>query len=159
MFHRTRLWHLLLLPVLCTTGCASKYTDFGEPLSLKAKDTVSLGDVLKDMDHYDGKTVCVSGTVAAVCEAKGCWLEMTAKHQPQRVFVKFTCPVEGRLIPMEAIGHPVVVEGTIKTHEVSQAEARHMAEDGGATAQDIARIVGPQKRLQIFSPAARIYGI
>ena len=93
--------------------------------------------------------------MAEVCSAKGCWLALGGP-QDEGLFVKFTCPIEGRLIPMEAVGKPAVVEGTVTVVEMTEAEARHYAKDGGATETEIAKIVGPQKRITVASPSAKI---
>ena len=75
------------------------------------------------------------------------------------VFVKFTCPIEGRLIPMDAAGKDAVVEGTIEVTEISEEEARHYREDAGATPEELEKIVGPQRTIRIQSPAALIQGL
>ena len=72
------------------------------------------------------------------------------------VFVKFTCPVEGRLIPMEAEGRTALVEGTLEVKVISEEEARHYRQDAGASPEEIAKIVGPQTEIKLNSPAAMI---
>ena len=75
------------------------------------------------------------------------------------VFVKFNCPISGHLIPMEAMGKQAVVEGTLTAEVVTEDEARHLAEDAGKSAEEIAKIMGDSVRLRVASPAARIFGI
>ncbi len=155
---RVRIPLMMILPALLG-GCTTGHHDFGEPLTMAETDTVALATILADKPAYDGKTVRVSGTVSAVCEKKGCWLEMIDGEGGEDVFVKFTCPVKGRLIPMKAVNHRVVVEGKIIMGEITEAEARHYAEDKGAGPEAIAKIVGPQKQISIQAPAARVHGI
>ncbi len=155
---RVHMSLLLILPALLG-GCAAGHHDFGEPLRMAEKDTIALATILADKAAYDGKSVRVSGTVSAVCQKRGCWLRMVDGEGGEDVFVKFTCPVEGRLIPMKAVNHRVVVEGQITMAEITEELARHYAEDKGASPEEIAKIVGPQKQISIASPAARVDGI
>jgi len=60
---------------------------------------------------------------------------------------------------MEAVGHQAIVEGTLEVTEISEAQARHFAEDAGKSPDQIARIVGPQKQIRFKSPAAKVIGI
>lgn len=138
-----------------TTRSPAQYTSFGNAPSAAELPTVDAKMLLTQPDAYDGKTLRVSGTVAEVCSAKGCWLSLGGP-QDQGLFVKFTCPIEGRLIPAEAVGKPAIVEGTVTVENMSEEQARHYAKDGGATEADIAKIVGPQKRVTVASPSAKI---
>jgi hypothetical protein len=60
---------------------------------------------------------------------------------------------------MEAVGKMASIEGTFHVTEISQDEARHYKEDTGASPDEIAKIVGPQKILKMAAPAARIAGL
>lgn len=148
-----------VMSIAIMAGCAATPVHFGEPMKLKDVDTVPVAKVIANPSAYDGKFIRVAGKVASVCEAKGCWLRMSESGQGETLFVKFTCPVDGRLIPMDAVGHSVVVEGTLKVEQMSEAEAKHYAEDAGKPAAEIAKIVGPQKNIRIASPAAEVAGI
>jgi hypothetical protein len=131
-------------------------TPYGEPMKLADADTIGVASVLAEPDQYAGKYVRVSGVVDSVCESKGCWMRIGDGRMDDTLFIKFTCPVEGRLIPLEAVGHNAVVEGELKVEDQSEAEARHYAEDAGKSADEIAKIVGPQKIIRLASPAAKI---
>ena len=134
--------------------------DFGEPARLTDADTIPVAHVIEDPKSYEGKYVRLQGEVVGVCAKKGCWIRMSpaGEHEPN-VFVKFTCPVGGRLIPMEAEGKEAIVEGTLMVEVVSEDEARHYAEDAGRSPEEIAKIVGEQHRLRLASPAARVMGV
>lgn len=157
-------------------GCAKKSTEpaahatksshtavagatFGEPLKLTDADAVPVAKVLADPAAYNGRFIRVTGNVSEVCKAKGCWMRLGETGGGEALFVKFTCPIEGRLIPMDAIGHKAIVEGTLEVTEISEAQARHLAEDAGKPADQIAKIVGPQKQIRFKSPAAKVIGI
>src|SRR5204862_1161657 len=102
-----------------------KYASFGAPRKLAESDALSVQQLMADPKAYDGKYVRVAGTVEKVCPRKGCWMTLHDEKSNEALFVKFPDPPEGRLIPMEAVGKPVVVEGTVKVKEISEATARH----------------------------------
>lgn len=149
----------------CNTRCRFKdgesksFTHYGEKMKLAADKTVCIREVLANPKAYDGKFVRICGQVESVCAAKGCWMKMTYPGGGDTLFIKFSCPVNGRLIPMEAVGHQAIVEGTFTAGEISEADARHYAEDAGKSPEEIARIVGPQLQLRMSAPAAIIRGV
>lgn len=134
------------------------YKSYGEKMTLSDEKTVPLAKVMASPDQYRDRTVRVSGTVKEVCQHKGCWISMTDAAVREPVFVKFVCPIEGRLIPVDAVGKHVVVEGKLVFEEISEDEARHIAEESGKSEAEQRKIVGPQKRVRIASPAAQIAG-
>ncbi|MFO0839871.1 MAG: DUF4920 domain-containing protein [Phycisphaerae bacterium] len=156
-----RIGNLIATAVLATFlgGCAAPMAKFGETMKLTESDTVPLAKVLASPDQYNGKLVRVSGTVSEVCESMGCWLRLKDPAASDTLFVKFTCPTEGRLIPLEAIGRRATVEGTLKVETITQEEARHHKEESGASEAEIAKIVGPQRLLRMSAPAALVEGI
>ena len=150
----------------CATPCdkpcgksSVKFKNFGDPMKLAHKETVGVDKVLSDPKSFDGKYMRIAGTVASVCAKRGCWMRLTDGESKETLFVKFTCPVKGRLIPMNAVGQIAQVEGKMEMAEVSEEYARHLKEDVGASKEEIAKIVGPQKMLKLSSKAAQIAGI
>jgi hypothetical protein len=128
-------------------------------MKLSDAQAVPVAKVLANPAAFEGKYVRLVGDVNKVCTRKGCWLEMADSRSHKPLFVKFTCPVEGRLIPMAAVGKPVVVEGTVMVKEISEADARHLKEESGAPAEEVAKITGPQKQITLAAPAARVAGL
>lgn len=144
------------------TGCASgekKVAYFGEEMKHKDAKKVSVDKALSKPQDYEGKVIRVSGTVTEVCQSKGCWMRIADKKGKESLFVKFTCPVEGVLIPPDAVGHKATVEGELIVKEISEGEARHHAEEAGKSVEEIKKIVGPQKIVTMKSPAAMVEGI
>ena len=178
MNHSIKLTALAFSMAFVLTGCASKncglsagcktpcakggcsdtgqWTAFGEKMKLTGDKAICAGEILADAAKYAGKSIRVCGMVDEVCARKGCWIRLTGPGADEALFVKFTCPVEGRLVPMEAQGRLAIVEGTLEVNEISEEMARHYAEEGKAPAAEVAKIVGPQKQIQLNSPAAKI---
>ena len=94
-----------------------KYASFGTPMKLSDADAVPVQKLLAEPTAYDGKYVRVSGIVKNVCPKKGCWLTLHDEKTNQNLFVKFPDPEQGRLIPMDAVGKPAIVEGTVKVKD------------------------------------------
>jgi len=171
------LWVVATIAAVLLSGCATTkmtacekacdfkggeskaFTHYGNKMKLAADKTACIKDVLAGPEEYNGKFIRICGQVESVCAAKGCWMRLAYPGSKDTLFVKFTCPVSGRLIPMEAVGHQAVVEGTLTVGEITEAEARHYAEDAGKSPEEIAKIVGPQKELWMASPAAMVRGI
>lgn len=148
---------LCLSGLFVLSGCATtKWTPYGEPLKIAERDSVCAGRLLSQLESFDGKPIRVKGVVKEVCENRGCWMRIGFQELSDTVFVKFRCPIKGRLIPMEAVGQPAVVEGTFKLQEISEADARHYKKDAGGSPEDIAKIVGPQKMAMINSHGALV---
>ena len=148
------------LGLLLAMGCgAPKGVSFGEKMTVLPKRTVQVASVIAEPTKYEGHRIRVEGTVDSVCAHKGCWIRMAGKPGGETLFIKFTCPVDGRLIPMAAVGKKAVVEGELEIKMIPEDEARHYAEDSGKSKEEIAKIVGPQKTLKLNSPAAVVMGL
>jgi len=143
----------------CPKNSSAKRASFGDPMKLADGETVCIKKVLADPKAYDGKYVRIAGLVDSVCAKRGCWMRIGDGEGKETLFVKFTCPVKGRLIPMKAVGHVAQVEGKLEITEVPEDYARHLKEDAGASKEEIEKIVGPQKMLKLSSKAAQISGI
>ena len=132
---------------------------YGPVFKLADKDAVAVTKVLSDEKAYDGKFVRLTGRVAEVCEKKGCWLTFGDTKNEQTVFVKFTDPSEGKLVPVRAVGHDITAEGTFKVGQISEAFARELVLDAGGSHEDAMKITGSQKKLILLTPAVTIAGI
>jgi hypothetical protein len=106
------------------------------------KEPVLVESIAKDATPYLGKTIQVKGKVSAVCQKKGCWLELTDDTTKTRIRVLMKDHSFG--VPKDSSGKVVIAEGVLSAQEVSQAEAAHLAEEAG---QPIP--TGPVKELRL----------
>lgn len=136
----------------------ASWAKYGQKVKLAADKTVCAQEILGNPDKFAGKQVRVCGKIEAVCARKGCWIRLAGASDADSLFVKFTCPVDGRLVPMDAVGRMAIVEGSLQVLEISESDARHYKEEGGATPAEIAKIVGPQKQISLRAPAAMVQG-
>ncbi|WP_428389886.1 DUF4920 domain-containing protein [Mucisphaera sp.] len=166
--HRCSQILALALVLVFSVGCgmmpskvytSDVYMDYGTALPASPPKAVSIEAVMDDPDAYLGREIALGGTVREVCQSKGCWMTMGSDEMNEAVMIKFTCPIDGRLIPMAAEGHHAMAYGVLERREVDEEYARHLAEDNGATAEELAAIVGPQEILWFGAPSARIYDL
>lgn len=129
---------------------------FGEPMSTAELPTVAVGELLNNPQQFAGQTLRVTGTITKVCQHAGCWMELGAPAGTTPLFVKFVCPIEGRLIPKDAVGKDAIVEGTLTIKKIDEATARHYAEESGASEEQVQAIRGPQVQVSMQSPAALV---
>jgi hypothetical protein len=102
---------------------------FGTPFVLA--DAKPLATVLTAGIGTDA--VKVTGTVESVCQAKGCWMVIKDGDSQARVLVKD----HAFAIPMDGKGKAAVVEGTITSKELTQANVDHLKKDGDPSVGDV----------------------
>lgn len=119
-------------------------TTYGEPLTLT--DVTPVSAILDNPDHFIGERVLVKGMVVAVCEMKGCWMDIAS----DRDFEKIQFKVDDGVIvfPLTARGHEALVEGVVEelelTYEQALEQARHHAEERGEEFDPASVPEGPQ---------------
>ncbi|HEX2535571.1 MAG TPA: DUF4920 domain-containing protein [Chitinophagaceae bacterium] len=99
---------------------------------------------------FEGK---VTGKVTEVCKAMGCWIRID-KGDGTSYMVK--TKDHAFFLPENIVGRTVVIEGSATTKEVSEAQRRHFAEDGGKSKEEIAKIKGALKEVQIIATGIRV---
>lgn len=132
---------------------------FGAPLTLADTEVIPADKILPNSAAYSEKTLRLQGKVGAVCQKKGCWLTVTDGQSTDVVFIKFKDPGEGRLIPLEAVGHDVIVEGIFVVGQVSEKFIKHIRACQGASDEELDAIVGPQRIVTFKNPGVEILGL
>ncbi|RMH01478.1 MAG: DUF4920 domain-containing protein [Planctomycetota bacterium] len=130
-------------------------TAYGAPLTL---DTITpIADLVADWEKYEGRKVQVRGTVVAVCEHRGCWMDIAGGEDYQKVRFKVN---DGEMVfPITAKGATATAEGVVtkivvpveRLREVYAARAEAAGEEF-----DPASITEPQVIWQIQGTGARI---
>jgi hypothetical protein len=133
-----------------TDATASKLADnqFGE--AVDAEDAVSYGSLLDMMSDSDSVAVKVKGKVEAVCQAKGCWMNI-AGDQPEmeEMMVKFKD--YGFFVPKDIAGREVVMQGYAFREVTPVDELRHLAQDAGKPQAEIDQITEPKVELKFLA--------
>jgi len=110
-----------------------------------------LGQVLASATDGQELNVRVSGQIDKVCQKMGCWMVVRDGTTEARVVMKdhaFTIPVDSK-------GKPAQVEGLLKVKVFTEAQAKHLAEDGGA---DPSKVTGETKEFILTATAVEIGG-
>lgn len=120
---------------------------YGE-LMPAAPDTVALASVLaKPADYLSGERK-VSGRIGKVCQKAGCWMSLLEGEQQLRVVFGD----HAFSIPTDTVGQAVVY-GTLEQTTLSEAKAKHMAEDAGL---DPATVTGEQVEYRLVAKSVAI---
>jgi hypothetical protein len=115
-----------------TASVALERKAFGAPINASIE-KVDLDELLKNSAKYADRTVRTEGKVSAVCQGKGCWLELADEHGQAHVKLgnhKFFVPrsssgkraiVEARVLPAVDTGH-CEQEAVEQTGQVARIE-------------------------------------
>ena len=127
---------------------------YGETLSDGA--TISLGELINKLDGTSEiNNVKVKAKVEAVCQTKGCWMNLMADDQPGKsVFVKFKD--YGFFVPKDIAGMEVILEGNAFIEQTSVDELRHYAEDEGKTTEEIEAISEPVDEMKFLATGVEV---
>lgn len=133
---------MTLLFVLLLTGLAmNAQQKFGSEVN---KSTVKNASEIPGMlgAVTEIKDITITGTVDAVCQAKGCWITMDIGNG-QTMRVKFKD--YAFFMPKDCSGKKITMTGTAFVKEISVAEQKHLAEDAGKSKKEIKKITKPVK--------------
>lgn len=148
---RTRLLPLLLLPLL---ACAPEQEPQGEGFGAAvttSEQAIPADDLLASYTPAqleDTVQVTLTGTVHEVCQAKGCWMTVAA-GPAETMMVKFKD--YAFFVPKDISGRDVTMQGKAFYEVVPVDELRHLAQDGGASAEAVAEITEPRRELRFLA--------
>lgn len=121
---------------------------FGEQISVDQ--AISYNDLLAKMENSDSLNVKVTGEVSAVCQKKGCWMNIVSDQEGKpEMFVKFKD--YGFFMPLNIMGRKVVMDGYAFRSVTSVEELRHYAEDDGKSKEEIEAITEPEEELKFMA--------
>lgn len=116
------------LGILALAGAAfaaETGTKYGKGVSLTT--ATPLADLAARPQDFVGKTVRVEGVVTAVCEKRGCWMQIDDPKAGKGMRLKVD---DGVIVfPMSAMGHKASAEGVVEAIVVSEAQAAEMAKE------------------------------
>lgn len=107
-------------------------------------------------NNLDSAEVKVMGTVSAVCQKKGCWVNMPLVEGMKDLHVSYN--YEFLLPPGGIEGDDVVIEGQVKKVTYSVDHLRHLAEDAGKTQEEIEAITEPETKLSFLATGVTVRG-
>lgn len=129
---------------------ASKTKIYGAEPSMTSVTPISIDQALQKENL--GKTIRMTAYVVKVCQKKGCWMIVqSAKNSARITFKDYAF-----FVPKNCIGKKVIVEGIMTETVISEADARHYAEDDGMTKAAIEKIKGEQKEYSFVATSVII---
>lgn len=118
------------------------YAVFGD--KIVADKALSQADMLKKYKGLkSGDTINIKfkSKINDVCQKKGCWMSLQLPGQKES-FVKFKD--YAFFVPLNAAGQEAIVSGKAFVSEISVAQLKHYAKDGGKSEAEIAKITEPE---------------
>jgi len=154
------LFIIISLTALMCIACKSKITaptvseDNTQYVgALFEKDSpLSFNDLMTQLKKEDAvEDVAVKGKVISVCQAKGCWMNLTSEthEDDEPIFVKFKD--YGFFVPKDLSGESVIMHGRAYKEVTSVDELRHYAEDEGKSDEFIASITEPKEEYKFMA--------
>ncbi len=113
---------------------------FGDE-NITGEGVISGEELMAILSHEDSAQVKVEGTINAVCQKKGCWMEVDLDENNQ-MLVRFLD--YGFFMPLDAAGTTAIIEGVAKVDTLSVAWLKHQLEDAEATQEEIDAITEPE---------------
>ncbi|MCB0519316.1 MAG: DUF4920 domain-containing protein [Lewinellaceae bacterium] len=147
----------LIVAVASLTACGQQPADqtkaTGEPQSfgeaITADGAIEYAALLPKMQGVDSMAVKVKGKVTGVCQAKGCWMNITDEASGKEMFVKFKD--YGFFMPKDIAGREVIMEGYAFREITPVEELRHYAEDEGKSKEEIDAITEPKEEMKFMA--------
>jgi hypothetical protein len=126
---------------------------FGEKVTTKG--SISYDQMLDKLGKTDKlDNVKITGTVEAVCKAKGCWMNIKSESGKPSMFVKFKD--YAFFMPKDIIGKKIVMVGNAFKEITTVDELRHFAEDEGKSKEEIAKITKPKEEMKFMANGVMI---
>lgn len=120
----------------------SKSETFGDAITVDSAITIEEMKTL--MGDKKELAVKVTAPVDAVCQKKGCWMELKAADGTT---MRVTFKDYGFFVPKDCSGKTATVLGMAKVEETSVADLKEYAKDDGQSEAEIAAITEPKKEL------------
>ncbi len=122
-----------------TTSVDTSLLFFGDTISQDG--AIASDQLATQMKGKDSISVKLTGTIAEVCQKKGCWMNMNIGNNQS---MKVTFKDYSFFVPKDAANKTVTIEGVAFNDTTSVADLKHYAEDGGKTKEEIAQITEPE---------------
>ena len=146
---------LSLIALLAGTSLSAQETpaeatQFGEAFPLEASAPVhSVSAVMTDSVLH-GAPITIIGTIADVCQKKGCWMVVSDGTAQMRITFKDY----GFFVPIDSQNRQVAIRGVVTIEEIPEDLAKHYAEE--SKGEDPDAISGPQRVITMVATGVRI---
>lgn len=146
---------LLLATVVATADESCAKTSLGAGVTIA--ESTAIGAIVAKPDDFLGKAVRIEGEVTAVCEMRGCWMELAADGgEAMRIKVD-----DGDIVfPVAANGKRAAAEGVVEAVEMDRKgyvkSRKHEAEETGVAFDEAAVGDGPFRIVRLKGTGAEV---
>ena len=105
---------------------------------------ITAAELVEKMKTTDRLETKVIATIVAVCQVKGCWMQVDLGNGE---LMRVTFKDYGFFVPLDASGKTVLMEGVASQKNTSVEMLRHYAEDAGKSKEEIEAITEPENKL------------
>lgn len=102
---------------------------------------VSATELLALMEGKDSVNLKLSGIANSSCQKKGCWMKMDMGDGKE---IRVSFKDYGFFVPKNLNGEQAIVEGVAFVDTIDVPFLKHLAEDAGKSAEEIAAITEPE---------------
>lgn len=130
---------MILMAATVFAACEKQQPSTGKfgDQNVTVEGATPIGEFVATASPDQEKKGKVTGKVVKVCQKKGCWFNLeTGTDQYVRIITKD----HSFSIPKDASGKTAIAEGTLRSTKVSVDRQKHLAEDAGKSAEEIAKI-------------------
>ena len=120
----------------------SEATYYGEKITPDS--AIAIDELATAMGNNTELTTKLTGTVEAVCQKKGCWMDLKKADGTK---MRVTFKDYGFFMPKDCKGKSATIHGIAKVEETSVADLQEYAKDAGKSKEEIAAITKPEKEL------------
>jgi hypothetical protein len=148
-----------IVGALCATVLVAeescKQTSLGS--GVKLAEATPIASIAEKPDEFVGKAVRIEGEVAAVCEMRGCWMELVAEGGAAlRIKVD-----DGDIVfPVAAKGRRAAAEGVVESIEMDRKQfvkfRKHEAKETGVAFDEASLGEGPFKIVRLKGTGAEV---
>lgn len=133
-----RNFALVILTISSFISCQNnnaQYEVFGEGFDADSKvlSAKELDDIFDELDFEDTVEVVFSTKIDAVCQKKGCWMDVDLDNDD---VARVTFLDYGFFVPLNASGSEAIIKGKAFWKADTAAEKRHYAEDAGVSVDE-----------------------
>lgn len=114
-------------------GPAEVVETFGDPLT-GLPPVVAIADLAASPVKFRGQTVRLAGAVRAVCQKKGCWMEVRPEEDREAAGVTVKFKGYAFFMPKDARGAYATLEGKVNVLDLTPAEVAEFEREGGEIA-------------------------
>lgn len=129
----------------------AEYEYYGDS-TMTADEAVPSTELMAYMDGRDSVEAKVIGSVAEVCQKKGCWMSVEVDNG-ESMHVSYNYEF---LLPKNCAGKEMVMKGYAFYDTIPVKHLKHLAEDAGKSEEEIAQITEPKETLSFLATGVMI---